>query len=287
VPRRDLGVATSSVQFFRNVGSTIGIALCGTIMATSLPGAMARYLPPEVLSGTGPIDAGAVLDPAVLATLPPAVAEGVRQGLADALHNTFLLGIPLGIIVLVVSLFIKAIPLRETIQTREEAGQEMLDTMAQSSNSADELVPLLGRHGRTTERILGLQLGILAERASHGRAPLLTRAVSELGDGDLDRGVALLMRTATMLSSEDDREIADSEAYACAVAEFGGREGGVLSEELRKQLAVLAADKDRGKVLGAVEVPVAKRYEAVNLDHLRRVGNDLNAAFLVDISQRE
>lgn len=286
VQRRDLGVATSSVQFFRNVGSTVGIALCGTIMATSLPGAMARYLPAEALTGAT-LDAGAVLDPAVLATLPPAVAEGVRQALADALHNTFLLGIPLGIIVLLVSLFIKAIPLRETIQTREEAGQEMLDTMAQSSNSPTELVPLLGRHARTTERILGLQLGILAERASHGQAPLLTQAVTELGDGDLDRGVALLMHTATMLSSEDDRQIADSETYACAVAELGGREGGVLSDELRKQLAVLAAQQDREKVLGAVEVPVAKRYEAVNLEHLRRVGNDLNAAFLVDISQRQ
>jgi EmrB/QacA subfamily drug resistance transporter len=285
--RRDLGVATSSVQFFRNVGSTVGIALGGTIMAASLPGAMAQYLPPEALAGAGDIDAGSVLDPAVLATLPPAVAEGVRQALADALHNTFLLGIPLGIVVLVVSLFIKAIPLRETVHTGEEAGQEMLDTMAQSSSHPDELVPLLGRHGRTTERILGLQLGILARRVSQDRAPLLTQAVTELGEGDLDRGVALLLHTATMLSSEDDREIADSEAYACAVAEFGGRAGGVLNDELRKQLAVLAAQQDREQVLSNVEVPVAQRYEAVNLEHLRRVGNDLNAAFLVDISQRE
>lgn len=284
--RRDLGVATSSVQFFRNVGSTVGIAVGGTIMASTLPGALARHLPPDLMADVGGIDAGAVLDPATLATLPPAVAEGVRRALADSLHNTFLIGIPLGIFVLIVSLFIKAIPLRETVHSSEEAGREMLDAMAQSSSSSDELVPLLGRHGRTSERILGLQLGILADRARQGRAPLLTRAVTDLGGGDLDRGVALLLHTATMLSSEDDREIADAEAYACEVAALGGRAGGVLSEDVRKQLAVLAAQQDRATVLGAVEVPVAQRYEAVNLQHLRSVGSDLNAAFLVDISTR-
>lgn len=287
VPRRDLGVATSSVQFFRNVGSTVGIALGGTIMAMSLPGAMAKFIPPEALAAAGPINAGSVLDPSVLATLPPALADGMRQALAESLHNTFLLGIPLGIFVLLVSFFIKAIPLRETIQTSEEAGQEMLDTMAQSAHSSDELVPLLGSHARTKERLLGLQLGILARRASQGRAPLLSEAVRELGDGDLDRGVALLMHTATMLSSENDREIADSESYASAVADFGAREGGVLSADLRKKLAVLAAQQDREKVLGAVEVPVTQRYGAVNIDDLRRVGQDLNAAFLVDVSQRQ
>lgn len=285
--RRDLGVATSSVQFFRNVGSTVGIAISGTIMASTLPGALARHLPPEVSANAGQIDAGAVLDPAVLATLPPAVAEGVRRGLAEALHNSFLIGIPLGIFVLVVSLFIKAVPLRETVHSGEEAGREMLDAMSQSSRRSDELVPLLGRHGRTSERILGLQLSILAQRAQEGKAPLLTRAVTDLGGGNFDRGVALLLRTATMLSSEDDRTIADAEAYACEVAAVGGREGGVLSANLRKQLAVLAAQQDRETVLGAVEVPVTERYEAVNIQHLKSVGNDLTAAFLVDLSHRK
>lgn len=285
-PRRDLGVATASVQFFRNVGSTVGIAITGTIMATTLPGALVTNLPPQALAHASSLDAGAVLDPAILATLPPAVAAGIRMALAESLHNAFMIGIPLGIFVLIVSFFIKAIPLRETVHTGEEAGREMLDAMAQSARSSEDLVPLLGRHGRTSERILGLQLGILAQRATTGRAPLLTQAVTELGDGDLDRGLALLMHTSTMLSSEDEREVADNEVYACEVAAIGGREGGALSADLRRQLALLAAKRDSAKVL-ASEVPVAKRYEAVNMQHLRRVGMELNAAFLVDISQRE
>ncbi|HHV20573.1 MAG TPA: MFS transporter [Propionibacterium sp.] len=282
--RQDLGVATSSIQFFRNVGSTVGIAIYGTVMTSSLPGAIAGHLPPGAADQVGHVDAGSVLDPAALAGLPDPVAEAIRMGLAESLHNTFLIGLPLGVLVLVTSFFIKAIPLRETIQSSEEAGREMLDAMAQSSHHAHELVPLLNENSRTRERITGLQFSILAERARQGRYPLLLQAVTDLGQGDPERGIALLERTATMLSTEDDRQMAEAEEYAAEVATFGSKEGGVLSAELRRQLAVLSAKRDRETVLSEVEPPVSKRYSAVNIRDLQSVGNDLNAALLVDLS---
>ena len=72
--RRDLGVATASTQFFRNVGSTVGIAVFGTIMSSGLAGNIASHLPPgaaEQMAGVGPGGQrrrGA--RPAVLAGLP-------------------------------------------------------------------------------------------------------------------------------------------------------------------------------------------------------------------------
>ena len=232
----------------------------------------------------GHLNAGNVLDPAALATLPGPVADAVRMGLAESLHESFLIGIPLGVLVLVVSFFIKAIPLRETIHSSEEAGREILDAMAQSSHHANEMVPLLSEHNRTRERITGLQFGILAERARQGAYPLLTQAVTDLGKGDLERGIALLERTATMLSTEDNQLMAEAEEYAAEVASFGAKEGGVLSPALRQQLAVVASQRDRKAVLSQVEVPVSTRYEAVNVRDLQAVGNDLNAALLVDLS---
>ncbi len=282
--RQDLGVATSSIQFFRNVGSTVGIALFGTIMTSELPGAIGRHLPPGAAGQVGHLNAGDVLDPAALATLPGPVADAVRMGLAESLHESFLIGIPLGVLVLVASFFIKAMPLRETIHSSEEAGREILDAMAQSSHHANEMVPLLSETNRTRERITGLQFGIIAERARQGAYPLLTQAVTDLGKGDFERGIALLERTATMLSTEDNQIMAEAEEYAAEVASFGAKEGGVLSPALRQQLAVVAAQRDRNKVLSEVEVPVSKRYEAVNMRHLQEVGNDLNAALLVDLS---
>ena len=139
VARTDLGVATASTQFFRNVGSTVGIALFGTVMTSGLAAAIAGHLPAEVAARmpAGSADAGSVLDPAALAGLPPVVADAVRQGLADQLHLVFLLALPLAAVVFLATLAIKPLPLRETTHAEvgevEEAGHELLDTMAQSA----------------------------------------------------------------------------------------------------------------------------------------------------------
>jgi EmrB/QacA subfamily drug resistance transporter len=139
VARTDLGVATASTQFFRNVGSTVGIAVFGTVMTSGLAAAIAGHLPPEVAARmpAGSADAGSVLDPAALAGLPPAVADAVRQGLSDQLHLVFLLALPLVAVVFLATLAITPLPLRETthaeVGAAEEAGHELLDTMAQSA----------------------------------------------------------------------------------------------------------------------------------------------------------
>ncbi|HET7763043.1 MAG TPA: MDR family MFS transporter [Phycicoccus sp.] len=144
VERRDLGVATASSQFFRNVGSTVGIALFGTVLTSGLGAAIAGHLPPAVAAQmpAGSADVGSVLDPSALAKLPPVVADAVRQGLAEQLHEVFLIGLPIVALVLVATLAIEALPLRETAHAEpehrveeelEELGHELLDTMSQSA----------------------------------------------------------------------------------------------------------------------------------------------------------
>jgi len=97
VQRADLGVATASTQFFRNVGSTVGIAVFGTVMTSGLAAAISSHLPADVAARmpAGAVDAGSVLDPSALAGLPAVVADAVRQGLADQLHEVFLIALPL------------------------------------------------------------------------------------------------------------------------------------------------------------------------------------------------
>src|SRR5690606_3458631 len=86
VPRSSLGVATATLQFFRNVGNTVGIAIFGSVMTAGLAGAIASHLPADVIEETGGqlegIDAGAALDPAVTADLAPEVLAAIRAGLA-------------------------------------------------------------------------------------------------------------------------------------------------------------------------------------------------------------
>jgi EmrB/QacA subfamily drug resistance transporter len=148
--RSDLGVATASTQFFRNVGSTVGIAVFGTVMTSGLAAAIAGHLPAEVAARmpAGSVDAGSVLDPAALAGLPPVVADAVRQGLADQLHLVFLIALPLVAVVFLATLAITPLPLRETAHTEvgaaQEAGHELLDTMGQQA-ATDE--PTAGEPG--------------------------------------------------------------------------------------------------------------------------------------------
>ncbi|OYO01009.1 MFS transporter [Enemella evansiae] len=286
--RQDLGVSTASSQFFRNVGSTVGIAIYGTVMTTTMHTAIPKYLPAGAAAQAGgAMNASAVLDPSVLAQLPPAIADAVRQGLADALHNTFLIGLPVGALALLATLFIKAVPLRDTVHTPTEAGREVLDSMNQTSGSPNELVPTLSGHGRTRERILGLQYALLAEEAAKPGRELLREGVTGLGDGDLERGIALLRCTAAMLCSEDEAEVARAEGQAAEVAARAQKPGGVLSPELRKDLAVLAAEQDRAIVLARIEEPVEQRYQAVDIGKLHEAGSDLAAAYMVDIRNPE
>lgn len=139
----DLGIATASTQFFRNVGSTVGIAIFGTVMTTGLHEAIARHLSPAAAAAMAAagneIGAGSVLDPAAMATLPPAVADAVRQGLAERLHAVFLLGLPILAVVFVATALIRSVPLRTSNHpAAEEAGHELLDTLAMSASKTPE-----------------------------------------------------------------------------------------------------------------------------------------------------
>ena len=289
--RRDLGVATASTQFFRNVGSTVGIAVFGTIMSSGLAGNIASHLPPgvaEQMAASGKqVNAGAVLDPSALAGLPAEVATGVQRGLADSLHDVFLWGLVPLVFALVATVFIKELPLRNTVHTADEAGRELLDTMSQIAPS-DELHVPLGRDGdktRTHERLLGLRLGLLADAALRGDRPLLTRAVTEVGDGDLARGAALLHCTSRMLTTEDNSVAADTEPYAVEVAALAKRAGGVLTAGLRRELVTAVAERDATTVMTTVEPTVAERHQAVDLRMLEAVGDDLTGAYLVDAAR--
>jgi EmrB/QacA subfamily drug resistance transporter len=117
VSQRDMAVATSATQLSRSIGAAVGIAVLGTILTQGLVSSMAKYLPASALQkfqASGSSTAGAVFDPAQLAQLPPAIAAGIRHGLADALHPVFMAGLPIIAIAFIATLFIKEVPLRQT-----------------------------------------------------------------------------------------------------------------------------------------------------------------------------
>lgn len=126
VDRADLGVATAATQFFRSAGGTVGIAVLGTVMTSRLGSAIASHLPAGAAAAMPAegLSAGSVLDPSALAQLPETIAVAVREGLADALHQVFLVGLPIAVVAVLFAVLIREIPLRHTLDDGPAVGAD-------------------------------------------------------------------------------------------------------------------------------------------------------------------
>jgi EmrB/QacA subfamily drug resistance transporter len=141
VPFRQLGVATSNLTFFRQIGGTIALAFVGTIFGTAfkeqlVPQLSAAGVPQPVIDGFQQASAGGGVDlgqltgvgdmgAAILAAIPPqfqeaikpvipAMVEGIHGAFSLATAQTFWLGVFGSIIAVGAAIAIKEIPLRAT-----------------------------------------------------------------------------------------------------------------------------------------------------------------------------
>lgn len=78
------GVATASMQFFRSIGGSVGVAIMGTIMGMRLQPLLEQYQ----LSGAEG-GANALLKPAARDALPPEVLAALQNGLTEGIHDAF------------------------------------------------------------------------------------------------------------------------------------------------------------------------------------------------------
>lgn len=132
IPREMLGVGTSQITFWRNLGGTVGTAVLGSILSRRLPEAIATqvaglHLPPQFKLPTGGGSPQSLFDAARLASiragLPPQaqavfdqVITATRVGLADTLHDLFHIAAAIVGIALVASVFMREVPIRSSRQ---------------------------------------------------------------------------------------------------------------------------------------------------------------------------
>jgi EmrB/QacA subfamily drug resistance transporter len=109
VDRRQLGTATSSVVFFRSIGSSLGAAIFGTILANRL----AHHIMENVPGSHGAaIAEGLRQNVSGLAKLPADTVHTVLVAFSRSFHDVFIFGIPFAIAAFVTALFLKESPLR-------------------------------------------------------------------------------------------------------------------------------------------------------------------------------
>lgn len=113
-PKKDLGTATSTVTFFRSIGSSLGGAVFGTILSARLT----HYIH-EAIPGAGDIASHAAATGA--ANLPPAVKQQVLEAYVHSFHDMFLIAIPFTLAAFVVALFLREAPLHDTAPTSKQS----------------------------------------------------------------------------------------------------------------------------------------------------------------------
>jgi EmrB/QacA subfamily drug resistance transporter len=123
-PRAQFGLVTSTLMFFRNMGATVGAAVFGSIMLRF----MNRGFAGLDLSGVPPQVLNLIKNPRVLANpevlgdirthLPPEglsvfsqLIEKSKLILAHSLHMVFLTGVIVGCVAIIITLFLKEVPL--------------------------------------------------------------------------------------------------------------------------------------------------------------------------------
>jgi EmrB/QacA subfamily drug resistance transporter len=108
VNQRHLGAATSTLQFFRSMGASLGVALFGAILNSRLAYLLPRLLP----AGAAVNPANLQGSPGQLLSLPPGARAAVMESFAQSVHWVFLACIPLALAGLILVLFLEEKPLR-------------------------------------------------------------------------------------------------------------------------------------------------------------------------------
>ncbi len=112
---RQMGVATGMVNFTRQLGGAIGVAIATSVMLTALTSRLSSAL------GGVQVDASQVLTPSTDSTVPPAVKGAVSDAFAGALHRTFWVAVFVAVIGLVCTLLM---PRGNAAKIRDQARSE-------------------------------------------------------------------------------------------------------------------------------------------------------------------
>ncbi len=178
-PFRQLGEVTAGLTFFRSIGSTIGVAVMGTIMTNSFQSALQSNLPPTLARVVPPSlqNPQVLLNPTVLSGLQqqfarqgaPGLAlfhdffEAIKVSLATSIDNIFVLSMIVMLLGLVSVFFLREIPLRKSHNAQPQAAAPGVDR---------------------NRALLGLTLALLARQAQQPDAdPHILATLSSSVDG--------------------------------------------------------------------------------------------------------
>ncbi|MGL3200451.1 MULTISPECIES: DHA2 family efflux MFS transporter permease subunit, partial [Curtobacterium] len=106
VPPEQVGTATSTNNYFREVGASLGVAVFGALFTSRLTDALRDVFTSAGGSASDAASASASIDPTALAKLPQAIQDGIVNAYADSLAPVFWYLLPFIAVALVLALFL-------------------------------------------------------------------------------------------------------------------------------------------------------------------------------------
>ena len=131
-----VGTATAANNYFRQVGSSLGSAIVGSVFATRLTQALTENLPAAAAKGGAHMES---LTPSLVSSLPDAIRVPIVTSYNSALIPIFVYLVPLAIGALILLFFVKPKPLAAEIE--DEVMPESLAEGEMLYNSIDETEP--------------------------------------------------------------------------------------------------------------------------------------------------
>ncbi|HEY2753868.1 MDR family MFS transporter [Phenylobacterium sp.] len=123
MPVERLGVVTSSSQFFRQIGSTMGVAIFGTFLTAHLNAGLGRIMPG--------VDVGKLraMGGAAHAGAAPVLPHFIKDIISHAITGVFALGLYVVAAALLVTLFVPRLPLRDRSPMGAQASDKDNETV--------------------------------------------------------------------------------------------------------------------------------------------------------------
>lgn len=113
VPPQEVGTATSTNNYFREVGASLGVAVFGALFTSRLTDSLTGVFTDAGVPASQAASSSASIDPSALAKLPEALQDGIVNAYADSLAPVFWYLLPFIAAALVLALFLPQMQLAD------------------------------------------------------------------------------------------------------------------------------------------------------------------------------
>ena len=132
-PHSMVGTATAANNYFRQVGSSLGSAIVGSMFAVRLTGLLSGRLP----EGAGPAADISSLTPGLVMSLPEPIRNVIVESYNEALIPIFIYMVPLALVTALMTWFIEERPLATRVGDETEVRPPGADPVAGETLPAD------------------------------------------------------------------------------------------------------------------------------------------------------